>query len=307
MTLDGSASYNVAGDPIATYAWTQTSGPPVVLTAADGPHPTFTTESTDATYTFDLTVTTVGSSTSTDSVTVTSSDNLAPVANAGPDQTGKVAGATVTLEGSASDANLDPLTYSWTQTGGPSVTLADPTTRRPSFVVPRGHDPAGRQLHVRAHRRRRLPGGTGTDSVTVTSVASTPTVTVAKARSGGTCTNFCTGDLLTLSANITNPDGERRGGLHLRLVADRWPHDAVVVDDRGPPHLHAAFVRGQPDHRRLHQWHRCRVADLGELPDVTASSSRRPTRTSPRPLAALAAHASTLPTRPVANAGPAQQ
>ena len=50
VTLDGSDSYNVAGDPIATYAWTQTGGPPVVLTGADGPHPTFTTEATDAAY-----------------------------------------------------------------------------------------------------------------------------------------------------------------------------------------------------------------------------------------------------------------
>ena len=31
VTLDGSGSYNVTGDPIATYGWNQTSGPPVAL------------------------------------------------------------------------------------------------------------------------------------------------------------------------------------------------------------------------------------------------------------------------------------
>ena len=38
--------------------------------------------------------------------------NVAPVANAGPDQGGKALGSPITLNGSASsDANGDPLTY----------------------------------------------------------------------------------------------------------------------------------------------------------------------------------------------------
>jgi len=63
--------------------------------------------------------------------------NTAPVANAGADQTGIAAGATVTLDGTgSSDADTDPLTYLWTQTAGDTVTLSDDTEAQPTFTAP---------------------------------------------------------------------------------------------------------------------------------------------------------------------------
>lgn len=56
-----------------------------------------------------------------------------PVANAGPDQTAS-AGAVVTLNGSNSSGNIQ--SYSWTQTGGPSVALTDANRVRATFVAP---------------------------------------------------------------------------------------------------------------------------------------------------------------------------
>ena len=59
-----------------------------------------------------------------------------PVANAGPAQTVQT-GATVTLDGSGSSASYSttaPLTYSWTQTGGPTVSLNGANTVNPTFV-----------------------------------------------------------------------------------------------------------------------------------------------------------------------------
>ncbi len=65
--------------------------------------------------------------------------NLAPVANAGPDQSvGQ--GVVVNLNGSGSaDPNGDALvSYRWTQTAGPDVTLTQTTSAKPSFTTPIG-------------------------------------------------------------------------------------------------------------------------------------------------------------------------
>ena len=62
--------------------------------------------------------------------------DAAPIADAGPDQT-VAEGTSATLDGSAShDPDGDALTYTWTQTAGPAVSLdlADPV--RPTFVAP---------------------------------------------------------------------------------------------------------------------------------------------------------------------------
>ena len=60
--------------------------------------------------------------------------NQDPTANAGVDLTTDV-GQRVTLNGLGStDADDDPLTFSWQQRSGPSVTLDGPNTVQPSFV-----------------------------------------------------------------------------------------------------------------------------------------------------------------------------
>jgi LmbE family N-acetylglucosaminyl deacetylase len=62
--------------------------------------------------------------------------NRPPAAHAGPDQTVN-AGVVVHLDGSSSsDLDNNPVTYAWTQTGGPTVTLSDPTATRPTFTTP---------------------------------------------------------------------------------------------------------------------------------------------------------------------------
>jgi hypothetical protein len=64
--------------------------------------------------------------------------NHIPVASAGPTQT-VASAAPVTLDGTAStDADGDPLTYLWTQTAGPAVTLSSSTAAKPSFTAPAG-------------------------------------------------------------------------------------------------------------------------------------------------------------------------
>ena len=56
VTLDGSASTQAQGHTIS-YAWSQTAGPAVTLSATNVAQPTFTAPNTPANYTFSLTVT----------------------------------------------------------------------------------------------------------------------------------------------------------------------------------------------------------------------------------------------------------
>ena len=138
VTLDGSASTDGDGDTL-TYAWTQVSGPSVALSDASAVAPTFTAPAkaaTDQTLTFELVVSDGVTSSVADAVTITIPANIAPTADAGVDAT-VAAGDTVTLDGSGStDGDGDTLTYAWTQTGGPSVTLSDAAAAVPSFTVP---------------------------------------------------------------------------------------------------------------------------------------------------------------------------
>ncbi len=139
VTLDGSASSDANGDPL-TYLWSLTAKPAgsaAVLANPTSVTPTFTVDLAGA-YVVQLIVNdgTVNSAPNTVSITTV---NVAPVANAGPDQGGKALGSLVTLNGSASsDADGDPLTYSWSLTAKPAgsaAVLANPTSVTPTFTV----------------------------------------------------------------------------------------------------------------------------------------------------------------------------
>jgi K319L-like, PKD domain len=137
VTLDGTGSSDPTGHPL-TYAWTQVSGPSVTLSDPTSATPTFTAPIFTATLEFQLEVCNPLPFCDTDTVVITVlhvDDNM-PIANAGPDQTVNE-GDLVTLDGTgSSDPDGEALTFAWTQTGGPAVTLSDPTSPTPTFTVP---------------------------------------------------------------------------------------------------------------------------------------------------------------------------
>ena len=68
---------------------------------------------------------------------ITPPPNQPPIANAGSDQQVQ-SEAFVSLNGlGSSDPDNNPLTYSWSQIGGPTVTFSDPTSPIPTFTAPK--------------------------------------------------------------------------------------------------------------------------------------------------------------------------
>jgi hypothetical protein len=146
VQLDGAGSYDAEG-AIASYSWAQvdengnfvTDGPEIQN--ANKAQMSFVapdvTENTA--FLFRLTVTDSQAQSDSDLVNViveVSSENTAPVADAGADQSVE-SGATVELDGSgSSDTDGDTLTYAWTQTQGPSVELSDSSSATPQFEAP---------------------------------------------------------------------------------------------------------------------------------------------------------------------------
>jgi RHS repeat-associated protein len=138
VNLDGSKSSDVDGDPL-TFRWSFLSvpaGSTATFSDASSVRPSFFGDRI-GTYIIQLVVNdgTVDSAPST--VTITT-ENTAPVADAGANQSVFV-GNTVTLDGSRShDIDGNPITYRWsllTVPANSSAHLSDPTVVNPTFVA----------------------------------------------------------------------------------------------------------------------------------------------------------------------------
>ena len=167
VTLDGTGSTDANRDPL-TYNWVlsgKPAGSAAVLSGPNSPKPTFTADLA-GTYVASLVVSD-GSLTSAVAVgTVTASvANSAPVALVSANQN-VLAGAVVTLDGTGStDANRDPLTYTWvltTRPNGSAAALSSATSPKPTFVA----DVAG--LYVASLKVN--DGQVSSDNIAITTV-----------------------------------------------------------------------------------------------------------------------------------------
>ncbi len=137
VQLDGTGSYDEDGDTI-TYAWNITQKPVGSSTTLSNPTSATPTLTPDVygDYVIELTVSDPTETGSTDSITI-SFDNVKPVANAGGNKS-LLVGETAVMDGTGStDANGDPLTYSWSlvsKPAGSSATLSGLTGPTTSFT-----------------------------------------------------------------------------------------------------------------------------------------------------------------------------
>jgi hypothetical protein len=138
VTLSGSNSTDTMSG-IASYRWTQVSGPLVKLSTRSAQTCTFTAPNiaSGKLVTFNLTVTNqAGISNSANCLVNVSGTDKAPSANAGGNQI-VIPYTNVALDGSGSSDPDDGIaSYSWVQISGPHVAILNANTAQASFVAP---------------------------------------------------------------------------------------------------------------------------------------------------------------------------
>lgn len=210
-----SFSASITGGTSVRYDWDFGDGTTAEDAGPDVSHTYATADSFTATVTASNAVS--GDSASTE-VSVT---NDPPVADAGPDQDVQI-NALVTLDGSGSfdpDNHL-PLSYSWTQTAGPAVSLSSSSVVMPSFTSPGAPTTLVFELVVTDN----FGLASDPDSVTI-NVGDEPVAGLAVDNDGPTVL----GQITNFSASIT-------AGSSVRYDWDFG--DGTIADDAGPDVSH---------------------------------------------------------------------
>ena len=126
VTLTGTAS-----DPdgsIASYSWTKVTGGAATITSPSSASTTVT-GLVQGSYNFRLTVTdNLGASSSSDVTVTVNGNNQPPTVNAGSDQTITLPTNSVSLSGTASDADGSVASYAWSKTAGGAATITSPSS-----------------------------------------------------------------------------------------------------------------------------------------------------------------------------------
>lgn len=153
---------------VATYTWTQTSGPEVELLDADTLNPSFTVPAVSeaTTLVFKLTVETGDGVSASDTLSVTIDPGTLPTALITASGTA-YEGQTVTFSGVAStDPDGGILTYEWEQIDDNfAITLEDPTSEIVSFTAPTVTKDTALTLQLTVTSER---GGSATELHTIT-------------------------------------------------------------------------------------------------------------------------------------------
>ena len=208
VTLTGSGT-----DPdgtVASYAWTQVSGPSAGAITTPGGATTTVTGLVQGVYVFQLLVTDNqgANDAATVTVTVNAAANVAPTANAGSNQTITLPTNSTTLTGSGTGANGAVIvSYSWTQVSGGAATIVSPSSSS-TGISGLAQGTYVFQLTVTDNH-----GLTGTSTVTVTVNAAVNVAPTANAGANQT---------ITLPTNSTTLTGSGTGANGAVIVSYSW-------------------------------------------------------------------------------------
>jgi hypothetical protein len=165
--FDGSGSSDADGS-IASYQWTKEVGPAATI-ASPTSAKTAVTGLTGGSYRFRLTVTDNRGATGTDTVHLNvngtgggTPTNQAPTVNAGTDKTVTLPASSVSLTGTASDADGTVASYLWTKVSGSGGTIASANSATTNIT---GLTAGSYVFSLKATDNQ---GATATDNVTVT-------------------------------------------------------------------------------------------------------------------------------------------
>lgn len=190
---------------IVSYSWSQINGEAVSIESPNSSTTSFVAPDISGNVTLRLTVTDNNGAIGTDDLTISiSTTNIPPVADAGPDISVNSGDANpVVVTGMGSDADGQIVAYAWSQVGGPAVSLTGADTDVVGFTVP--------NVLVTTVITLRLTvtddaGDTGSSDVRITInalvVNNPPQV------NAGVDQTVNVGDLVTLSGNGIDPDGD---------------------------------------------------------------------------------------------------
>lgn len=220
--LDGNLSQDADDDQL-TSLWSFVSRPAgstATLSDETIVNPTFTPD-VPGTYIVQLIVNDGTVDSGPDTVLITTSENVKPVADAGPDQD-VVLGAAVHLNGSqSSDADMDPLTYHWALIGAPegsTVALSSTTIANPTFIP----DFAGTYVAQLIVNDSQLDSDPDTVAITVTSPDTTPPAPAE-------VTQIKVGPITNGQVTVTGSPGSVEGGARVRVTNTHTGHSRLVL------------------------------------------------------------------------------
>jgi hypothetical protein len=256
VTLDGSNSYDPEDNDI-TFSWTQVdgTGTPVTTDAVtlipvtpDNKQMSFTAPGvgiTGGVIYFKLTVRDIHGASNSNTVEIDITYvNRPPSASAGNDQNVNE-GATVSLSGSASDPDNNPLTLTWTQVSGPEVTitLANDDPSKATFIAPPVFC-AGDAVVMRLTVRDGFDNGTVTSDVTinVANLNHNPT-----ANGGGNQTGISEGAPVALHGIGEDGDTEEVAGLAFQWTQTSGPSVTLSGSGKDVRFTAPIISGGDPD------------------------------------------------------------